>query len=294
MKIGFVIFLNLIIIFGNIFTHAQKQLTEPLTLRMLITGLKSDSSGMSLSSKNKYIALRVRQLGVDFRWTSSVERRLRNAGANDSLITAIRRKAPKVIDERVRAEAKQRRAKRQQDILNLTKAIKANSNDVDAYKKRGILYERQADYYLALQDYVKVLEIHPDDKTAKFRLSKVLDDFGNYFYIPVRRKNSIRKEDAFVKGFISIGKERRREMMLISPFYKGDRDKSFGKRKELVNVLAFVNPKGRVVSATAISNQFWLTRTAVQAAKRSSFFEKKSVSKQSNNDWVIIIYEYER
>ena len=295
LKVSFVIVLGLIIILGNTQTQAQRQLTEPLTLKMLVTGLKSDSSGMSLARKNEYIKLRVNQLGVDFRWTTRVEKSLRDAGANDSLITVVRRKAPKVIDEKARAEANKRREKRQQEIKEYTKAIEANPKDFEAYKKRAALYERQVDNRLAMEDYIRVLEIKPDDQVAKYRLSRILDRYSRYFYIPnSRRRDSSFNRDAYVKGYIAKFDVWRRRMSTPAPFYKGDRNPSYRKRKKTVNVLAFINDKGKVVSAIGLSSNFRLERSAVRAAKISSFFEKKSSSKSSLNDWVVIIYEYER
>jgi tetratricopeptide (TPR) repeat protein len=295
LKITLTLVLSLTIFFGgNLQTKAQTQIKDPLTLEMILTGLKSKSSELSLANKNEFIKLRVNELGVDFPWTAKVEKDLRAGGASDSLIEAIRRKAPKIVDEKQRAEAKLRREKRDKEIADLSKVIESNPKDADTYRKRAALYDNYADYRLALEDYVRVLEIVPDDDQAKYRLNRILDDFSRYFYIPVRRSDSPFERDAYVKGYISIGKEKRRESMLNPPFYKGDGDKSFGDRKELVYVLAFVNEKGRVVSATEISNQFWLTRSAVQAAKSSGFLEKRAASEKSENDWVIIIYEYAR
>lgn len=290
-----IIFALLIISGGTIRTEAQPQIKDPLTLEMVLTGLRSTSSGVSLATKNEFIKLRVNELGVDFPLIAKVEKDLRTNGASDSLIATIRRKAPKVVDEKAREEARQRREKRDQEILTYTKDIAKNPKDAEAFYKRAILYETQADYQLALEDYVRALEIKPEDQTTKYRLNRILDQIGDYLVTEVRRdRDPAFKRDAYVKGYISTGKDRRREMMLTPPFYKGSGDKSFGDRKELVYVLAFVNEKGRIVSAIEVSNKFWLADSAIRAAKSSSFFERRSSAGESANDWVIIIYEYER
>ncbi len=296
LKLTLTIIFGLSIVFGaSVPTKAQKQIKDPLTLEMITTGLNPTSLKASSAELNEYIKLRVNELGVDFPLTAKIEKDLRTTGASDSLIEVIRRKAPKVVNEKERAEAKIRREKREKEIADLTKAIEKNPKDADAYKKRADLYEIQADFELALEDYVRALEIKPDDQTTKYSLNSVLDEIGDYLVTPIRQNSDpVFKRDAIVKGYISRWENRRREMILNPPFYKGNGDKSFGDKKDEVKILAFVNDKGRVVSATAISNQFWLTDSAIRAAKSSSFFEKKSTSEKSANDWFIIIYEYER
>ncbi len=267
---------------------------EPLSLKMLITGLKSTTSGMSLDAKNSYILKRVNELGVDFVFTPQLEKDLRQAGASDVLIEAIRRKAPKIISEAEQKELRSRREARDREIENYTKTIESNPKDAEVFVKRALAYEKDADYLPALEDYVRALAIKPDHQTAKRRAERILEDFGDYFYTRVRRSDSSFERDAFVKGFISIGENKRRQMMLNPPFYRGDKDKSFGDRKTLVYVLAFVNEKGHVVSASEISNAFWLSRSAIRAAETSSFFERKTPPENAANDWVILIYEYSR
>ncbi len=288
------LFLSFVFGFGCFFGGVFEVRAEPLSLKMLITGLKSTTSGMSLAAKNSYILKRVNELGVDFVFTPQFEKDLRQAGANDVLIEAIRRKAPKIISEAEQRELRQKREARDREIENYTKTIESNPKDAEVFVKRALAYEKDADYLAALEDYVRALAIKPDHQTAKTRAMRILEDFGDFFYTPVRRSDSTFERDAFVKGFISTGENKRQEMMLIPPFYRGDNDKSFGDRKTLVYVLAFVNEKGNVISASEISNAFWVSDSAVKAAKSSSFFEKRNPPKDAANDWVILIYEYSR
>lgn len=286
-----VIFGFSVLIFGIV--PARAQIKDPLTFEMVMTGLKSKSSGASLGELNEFIKFRVNELGVDFPFNAGVEKDLHIAGATSSLIEVIRRKAPKAVDEKARAEAKIRRDNRDKEIADLTAAIEKNPKDAESLKKRAALYDLYADYHLALEDYVRALEVTPGDQTAKNRLNRILDDMEIFFITPVRRSDSPFERDAYVKGFISIGAVRLREMMLSPPFYRGGSDNTL-KRKETVHILAFVNEKGRVVSASAVSNQFWLTDSAIKAAQSSSFFERKPSAGQTANEWVIIVYEYER
>lgn len=289
------LFLSFVFGFVFFFGGAAVQIqAEPLSLEMLVTGLKSTTSGMSLEAKNSYIVRRVSEIGVYFVFTSQAEQHLRAAGANDLLIEIVRRKAPKILSENEIRAHQQRRETQAKQVDAFTKTIQSNPKDVEVFVKRAMLYEKDADYLPALEDYVRALAIKPDHQTAKTRAMRILEDFGDFFYTRVRRSDSSFERDAFVKGYISIGENKRREMMLNPPFYRGDNDKSFGDRKTLVYVLAFVNDKGSVVSASEISDAFWVSDSAIKAAKTSSFFEKRTPSKDAANDWVILIYEYSR
>jgi tetratricopeptide (TPR) repeat protein len=282
-----------IILVGNFQLRAQTQLTDPLTLEMLMTGLKSASSGMSLANKNQYIIVRVDKLGVDFPLTPTAEKDLRGAGANDSLIVSIRRRAPKVVDEKKREAARKRRAKREQDIQAYTKAIEENRRDAESYRKRGMLYEYQADYRLALEDYVQTLEINPTDQTTKNHLNRVLRTIGKYIFTPTRKKTDpTSRQSAFVKGMMTTISPSRAAMFLVQPLSGKKATRS--KRKMTVNILCFINEGGDVISVTALDPEFSEVRAAKQAAKSSSFYKLKSSYEKKTKDWVIISYEFER
>lgn len=295
-KTFFIVIFGLTIFIGGVVQiQAQELKPQSLTLQELLTGLESTSSGMSLENKNEYIIMRVNEIGVDFSITSVIEKSLREAGANDSLIQTIRLKAPKSknISPAIRAEATRKREERDQAIKDYTKAIEKNPKDEEAYIKRALAYFYAADYELSMEDYVRVLEINPENQTAKFRLTGTLKRIGKYFLYPARRSNSDNNSGATVKGFISTGNVKRREMMLSPPFYSRRRNNGF-KRKRLISVLAFINEKGRVVSTIALNGDgFPEARPAIMAARSSTFFEAKS-SARSTNDWVIIVYEFDR
>lgn len=77
---------------GRISAQQQK-----LTLAQVLTALQTQgrtSETNTLAKRNVYIAKRVRQVGVTFPLTPEFESELRNAGATNELIEAIRRNSP--------------------------------------------------------------------------------------------------------------------------------------------------------------------------------------------------------
>ncbi len=70
---------------------------QELTLAMILTGLQTKGKTpetATLEKRNIYITRRVQTYGVTFRVTSEIERELRNAGATNALISAIRQNGP--------------------------------------------------------------------------------------------------------------------------------------------------------------------------------------------------------
>ncbi len=68
------------------------QTDTPLTLAQILTGLQSQSSGMTLARKNTKIIGDIKKRGVSFTLIPQIESSLREAGASDALIQAIREK----------------------------------------------------------------------------------------------------------------------------------------------------------------------------------------------------------
>ena len=76
--------------------QAQKK-AAPLTLAQVLTGLQTQGTiptTRTLVARNQFIALRVRERGVTFQLLAEYEKELRNAGASDELIKAIRENSP--------------------------------------------------------------------------------------------------------------------------------------------------------------------------------------------------------
>ena len=69
---------------------------KPLSLAQVLTGLQSQSGGLTMAQKNEFITERVSQRGTTFRLTPQIESELRQAGASLALINAIRQKSPRV------------------------------------------------------------------------------------------------------------------------------------------------------------------------------------------------------
>lgn len=70
---------------------------QELTLAMILTGLQTKGKTpetATLEKRNIYITRRVQTYGVTFRVTTEIERELRNAGATNALIAAIRQNGP--------------------------------------------------------------------------------------------------------------------------------------------------------------------------------------------------------
>ncbi len=70
---------------------------RPLTLAEILTGLQTQeqtAETRTLAARNKFIAQRVRQRGVSFALTKEREKDLRDAGATNELIKAIRKNSP--------------------------------------------------------------------------------------------------------------------------------------------------------------------------------------------------------
>jgi hypothetical protein len=80
---------------------------KPLTLAQILTGLQTQGKTpetKTLAARNKFIANRIRQRGLAFELNEEREQDLRDAGANDELISVIRsaskaKSKPKVEDE---------------------------------------------------------------------------------------------------------------------------------------------------------------------------------------------------
>jgi hypothetical protein len=70
---------------------------QSLTLAMVLTGLQTKGNKpetATLAARNVYITKRVQAVGVTFRVTPEIDRELRNAGATNALIAAIRQNGP--------------------------------------------------------------------------------------------------------------------------------------------------------------------------------------------------------
>ena len=85
-----------VIAFAFALTVNVRTQDKPLSLAQVLTGLQSQSGGLTMAQKNEFITQRVRQRGITFRLTTQIENELRQAGASFSLISAIRQKSPQV------------------------------------------------------------------------------------------------------------------------------------------------------------------------------------------------------
>jgi hypothetical protein len=97
-KLPIILLTSLIMLsFWQFTTNVSAQ--QKLTLAMILTGLQTKGKTpetSTLDKRNAYITRKVLTSGVTFRLTPDIEREIRNAGASNALITAIRDNGPYV------------------------------------------------------------------------------------------------------------------------------------------------------------------------------------------------------
>lgn len=148
---------------------------QELSMEKLLTGLQSTSSEMSVGQKNDYITMRVRQLGVDFVLNAANERKLRAAGASDSLIRTIKEINAKTLVPTVNKsnsspqyislinQGLENLDKGNYDaaLANYKKAISIKPEDPENHFYCGVIYYLQADFVKALAYMKKATELDP-------------------------------------------------------------------------------------------------------------------------------------
>lgn len=78
------------------------------------------------------------------------------------------------------AMIKYRQAKNEEAIKLLTSSINADTLNDDAWIKRGFIKSRVGDFDGELQDYNRVIAIHPDHKWAYISRGSALNRMGKY------------------------------------------------------------------------------------------------------------------
>jgi regulator of sirC expression with transglutaminase-like and TPR domain len=56
-------------------------------------------------------------------------------------------------------------------IAELSRTVKVNPQNVDAFRNRGLLYGRKGEYTLALSDLDRAILLNPNDARASFGFS---------------------------------------------------------------------------------------------------------------------------
>ena len=162
----------------------------PLTLAQILTGLQTQgktAETRTLAARNKFIAARVRERGVGFELTDEREQDLRDAGASDELIDAIRsvsKSKPK--NEEVKTQTiptptyDRNLARTHTDkcnsyldsknydaaITECTRAIEADPTYSNPYSDRGNAYRDKGELERAMADYNKAIELDAGNSIA--------------------------------------------------------------------------------------------------------------------------------
>lgn len=196
-------FLLILLTFVFFSPNALAQQTEQLSLVDIITALRSKKA--TINEKNQILAEGVKQRGITFAINSDLEKELRNAGADDNLIEAIRQKSPAVKPVSTpqpkveptpapvqtprppdfafyqnRANAKFVMGEYDEAIADYSKAIELNSKESTIFLSRGIAYYNKKSFNQAISDFDKVIELAPDESMAYYNRGSALEKIGNF------------------------------------------------------------------------------------------------------------------
>jgi TonB family protein len=178
---------------------AQQQ--AQLSLVDIITALRSKKA--TVAERNQLLTEGVKQRGITFTLNSDLEKELRNAGASDELVEAIRQKSPVIkvsATPQPKVEPSPVSTPRQPDatfyqnrananfvlgeydlaVADYSKAIELNSKDSTIYFSRALAHFNKKSYNLAIADYDKVIELAPDESTAYYNRATALEKVGNF------------------------------------------------------------------------------------------------------------------
>lgn len=197
------VFLLILLTFALFSTPAFAQQSDQLSLVDIITALRSKKA--TINEKNQLLTEGVKQRGVTFAINSDLEKELRNAGADESLIEAIRQKSPVVKPVSTpqpkveptpapvqtprppdfafyqnRANSKFVMGEYDEAIADYSKAIELNSKESTIFLSRGIAYYNKKYFNQAISDFDKVIELTPDESMAYYNRGSALEKIGNF------------------------------------------------------------------------------------------------------------------
>lgn len=194
-------FFSLLLLTPLIFSFGVMAQQQQLTLVDIITVLRSKK--VTQAEKNQLLTEGVRQRGITFALNADLEKELRLAGADDSLVAAIREKSPvmkvsatpqpKIEASPVptqktpdfafyqnRANANFVMGEYDTAITDYNKAIELNPKEPDVYFSRGLAHFNKASYTPAIADFDKVIELDPKEAMAYFKRGNALEKTGNF------------------------------------------------------------------------------------------------------------------
>ncbi len=178
-------------------TFAQS--TE-LSLVDIFTALRSRKA--SLPEKNQILSEGVKQRGITFVINKSLEDELRNAGANEDLLNAIREKSPQMetpVKLKVEPTPNPVETPRPPDfnfynnransnfvlgeyetaINDYTKAIELKPSEPTVFLSRGIAFYNTKKFDLAIADFDNAIKLDPTESMAFYNRGNAFEKAGN-------------------------------------------------------------------------------------------------------------------
>jgi TonB family protein len=172
-----------------------------LSLVDIITVLRSKKA--TPAEKNQLLTDGVKQRGITFSLNPELEKELRTAGADDTLVAAIREKSPAVkvsATPQPKVEASPVSTPKPPDytvfqnrgnanfvmgeydaaIVDYNKAIELNQKEPSVYFSRGLAHFNKQSYTTAIADFDKVIELDPKEGMAYFKRGNALEKTGNF------------------------------------------------------------------------------------------------------------------
>ena len=163
------------------------------------------SKKVTIAERNQLLTEGVRQRGITFAINPDLEKELRNAGADDALVAAIREKSPvikvsatpqpKIEPSPVpvstpkppdftfyqnRANANFVMGEYDTAITDYNKAIELNSKEPTIYFSRALAHFNNKSFTRAIADFDKVIELDPKEAMAYFKRGAALEKVGNF------------------------------------------------------------------------------------------------------------------
>ncbi len=198
----FTVFLLTPFIFSlTLFTQNGQAQQSQLGLVDIVSVLRSKK--VTLAERNQLLTEGVKQRGITFALNPDLEKELRLAGADESLVAAIREKSPvikvsatpqpkiepvpvstpKLPDAAFyqnRANANFVMGEYDTAITDYNKAIELNSKDSTIYFSRALAHFNNKRFNLAIADFDKVVELDPKEAMAYFKRGNALEKVGNF------------------------------------------------------------------------------------------------------------------
>jgi TonB family protein len=154
------------------------------SLADILTGLRSKKA--TLADKNRILTDAVKQRGITFTLSAEIESELRNTGASDELIEAIRQKSskPPVIST-------------PKPTPTATPTPSPPPPDSVFYRKRGDDYTVKGEYDLAILDYDEAIRLNPKDAIAFYKRGFAFHYKNNHDRAYENYKTAIQLENEF-------------------------------------------------------------------------------------------------